>query len=106
MYTDEVRTPQALKTRYYASLNDIKYRVTTSGRRSSSSKNSFTAATATSSAASGTPTNGAKHNKSKNSPQMNANSTICTPPPKRLQKVRNPFEGALAERLHLPLIAR
>lgn len=105
MYTDEVRTPQALKTRYYASLNDIKYRVTTSGRRSSS-KNSFTAATATSSAASGTPTNGAKHNKSKNSPQMNANSTICTPPPKRLQKVRNPFEGALAERLHLPLIAR
>lgn len=106
MYTDEVRTPQALKTRYYASLNDIKYRVTTSGRRSSSSKNSFTTATATASVALGTPTNGAKHNISKNSPQMNANSTICTPPPKRLQKVRNPFEGALAERLHLPLIAR
>lgn len=100
MYTDEVRTPQALKTRYYASLNELKCRVTTSGRRSSSSSsnsNHFIAA------ASATPTNGANSNKSKCSPQLYG--TVCTPPPKRLQKVRNPFEGALAERLHLPLIA-
>ncbi|XP_030568787.1 protein aurora borealis [Drosophila novamexicana] len=99
MYTDEVRTPQALKTRYYASLNELKCRVTASGRRSSSSisSNNFTAA------ASATPSNGAKPSKSKSSPQMC--TTVCTPPPKRLQKVRNPFEGALAERLHLPLIA-
>ncbi|EDW18231.1 protein aurora borealis [Drosophila mojavensis] len=102
MYTDEVSTPQALKTRCYASLNELKCRVTKSGRRSSSnsgisSSNHFIAA------ASATPTNGGKSNKSKCSPQLHG--TVCTPPPKRLQKVRNPFEGALAERLHLPLIA-
>ncbi|KAM8708374.1 hypothetical protein ACLKA7_015361 [Drosophila subpalustris] len=97
MYTDEVRTPQTLRTRYYASLNEIKCRVTASGRRSSNNnKNGLTAASAT-------PTNGAKQNRSKSSPQMC--TIVCTPPPKRLQKVRNPFEGALADRLHLPLIA-
>ncbi|KAH8307413.1 hypothetical protein KR044_011702 [Drosophila immigrans] len=92
MYTDEVRTPQALRARYYASLNEIKCRVTTSGRRSSSSNNNAA-----------TPTNGAKPNKPRSSPQMC--TIVCTPPPKRLQKVRNPFEGALTDRLHLPLIA-
>ncbi|XP_034482607.1 protein aurora borealis [Drosophila innubila] len=99
MYTDEVRTPQTLRTRYYASLNEIKCRVTTSGRRSSSNNNNSNCLTA----ASATPTNGAKQNRSKSSPQMC--TIVCTPPPKRLQKVRNPFEGALTDRLHLPLIA-
>ncbi|KAH8370325.1 hypothetical protein KR093_003074 [Drosophila rubida] len=99
MYTDEVRTPQALRARYYASLNEIKCRVTTSGRRSSSNNNNSSCL----SAATATPTNGAKLNKPRSSPQMC--TIVCTPPPKRLQKVRNPFEGALTDRLHLPLIA-
>lgn len=94
MYTDEVRTPQTLRTRYYASINEIKCRVTTSGRRSSNASNNGLMAT---------PTNGAKQSRSKCSPQMC--TIVCTPPPKRLQKVRNPFEGALTDRLHLPLIA-
>lgn len=33
-------------------------------------------------------------------------AVIQTPPAKRYQRVKNPFEAALAERLHLPLIAR
>ncbi|XP_060653108.1 protein aurora borealis [Drosophila nasuta] len=98
MYTDEVRTPQALRARYYASFNEITRRVTTSGRRSSTNNNCLSTATATA-----TPTNGAKQQKSRNSPQMC--TIVCTPPPKRLHKVRNPFEGALTDRLHLPLIA-
>ncbi|KAM7359160.1 aurora kinase A activator-like protein bora [Cochliomyia hominivorax] len=32
-------------------------------------------------------------------------AVIQTPPAKRYQRVKNPFEAALAERLHLPLIA-
>ncbi|EDV97343.1 protein aurora borealis [Drosophila grimshawi] len=105
MYTDEVRTPHALKTRYYASLNEIKCRVTTSGRRSLSNNNNSNHFSAT---ASTTGKNGAKEASKmqlKSSPQMCTSTTVCTPPPKRLQKVRNPFEGALTERLHLPLIA-
>lgn len=31
---------------------------------------------------------------------------IQTPPAKRYQRVKNPFEAALTDRLHLPLIAR
>ncbi|EDW78916.1 uncharacterized protein Dwil_GK11230 [Drosophila willistoni] len=89
MYSDEVRTPQALKSRCFVNLTQLKARV-----RKSSGSASNTA----------TPTNGGNHK----SPQMSSSSTtalVCTPPPKRLQKVRNPFETALAERLHLPLIA-
>ncbi|ALC45045.1 bora [Drosophila busckii] len=91
MYTDEVRTPQALKTRYFS---ELKCRITASGRRMSTSSLTKVAST--------TPTDGAKPNAS---PQMCSSATVCTPPPKRQQKVRNPFENALAERLHLPLIA-
>ncbi|XP_033158394.1 protein aurora borealis [Drosophila mauritiana] len=92
MYNDEVRTPQALKNRYITNVNGLKCRA----RRNSHSNSS------NSSAASATPTNGGKEN-GKYSPQMSGN--VCTPPPKRLHKVRNPFEGAMADRLHLPLIA-
>lgn len=31
---------------------------------------------------------------------------VQTPPAKRYQRIKNPFEAALTERLHLPLIAR
>ncbi|EDW46526.1 GM14982 [Drosophila sechellia] len=92
MYNDEVRTPQALKNRYITNVNGLKCRA----RRNSHSNSS------NSSAAAATPTNGGKEN-GKYSPQMSGN--VCTPPPKRLHKVRNPFEGAMADRLHLPLIA-
>ncbi|XP_039486356.1 protein aurora borealis [Drosophila santomea] len=91
MYNDEVRTPQALKNRYFTNLSGLKCR---SRRNSHSNSNNSTA--------SATPTNGGKEN-GKCSPQMSGN--VCTPPPKRLHKVRNPFEGAMADRLHLPLIA-
>jgi len=93
MYNDEVRTPQALKNRYFTNLSGLKCRA----RRNSHTNSS------TSTASSATPTNGGKEN-GKCSHQMSGN--VCTPPPKRLQKVRNPFEGAMADRLHLPLIAR
>lgn len=33
-------------------------------------------------------------------------AVVQTPPAKRYQRVKNPFESALADRLHLPLIAR
>lgn len=33
-------------------------------------------------------------------------AVVQTPPAKRYQRVKNPFEAALTERLHLPLIAR
>ncbi|XP_022217577.2 protein aurora borealis [Drosophila obscura] len=91
MYTDEVRTPQALKSRYFSNLSELKCRV----RRNSATGNNSVASAAT-------PTNGGKQN-TRCSPQMS--SLVCTPPPKRLHKIRNPFEGALADRLHLPLIA-
>ncbi|XP_016955969.1 protein aurora borealis [Drosophila biarmipes] len=92
MYNDEVRTPQALKNRYFTNLSGLKCRARRNSHTSSS----------TSAASSATPTNGGKEN-GKCSPQMSGN--VCTPPPKRLHKVRNPFEGAMADRLHLPLIA-
>ncbi|EDW29564.1 GL22884 [Drosophila persimilis] len=91
MYTDEVRTPQALKSRYFTNLGDLNCRT----RRNSATGNSSVASAAT-------PTNGGKQN-TKCSPQMS--TLVCTPPPKRFHKIRNPFEGALADRLHLPLIA-
>ncbi|XP_016992718.2 protein aurora borealis [Drosophila takahashii] len=91
MHNDEVRTPQALKNRYFTNLSGLKGRAR---RNSQSNSNNATALA--------TPTNGGKEN-GKCSPQMSGN--VCTPPPKRLHKVRNPFEGAMADRLHLPLIA-
>ncbi|SPP77001.1 protein aurora borealis [Drosophila guanche] len=91
MYTDEVRTPHSLKSRYFSNLTELKCRV----RRNSATANNSVAS-------SGTPTNGGKQN-TRCSPQMS--SLVCTPPPKRFHKIRNPFEGALADRLHLPLIA-
>ncbi|KAH8373461.1 hypothetical protein KR009_007685 [Drosophila setifemur] len=90
MQNNEVRTPQALKNRYFTNLSELKGRA----RRNSATANNNSSAS--------TPTNGGKEN-GKCSPQMSG--VVCTPPPKRLQKVRNPFEGALAERLHMPLIA-
>ncbi|KAH8328022.1 hypothetical protein KR067_003066 [Drosophila pandora] len=95
MPNSEVRTPQAIKNRYFTNLSELKCRA----RRNSASisNNSGAASVAT-------PTNGGKENQNgKCSPQMSG--FVCTPPPKRLHKVRNPFEGALADRLHLPLIA-
>uniref|UniRef100_A0A6P4EP97 Protein aurora borealis n=1 Tax=Drosophila rhopaloa TaxID=1041015 RepID=A0A6P4EP97_DRORH len=94
MYNDEVRTPQALKNRYFTNLSGLKCRAR---RNSHTNSNNSTASAAT-------PTNGGKEN-GKCSPQMSGNGNVCTPPPKRLHKVRNPFEGAMADRLHLPLIA-
>ncbi|KAI8041078.1 protein aurora borealis [Drosophila gunungcola] len=108
MYNDEVRTPQALKNRYFTNLSGLKCRAR---RNSHSNSNNSTASAAT-------PTNGGKEN-GKRSPLMpgsgNGNGigigngggggNVCTPPPKRLHKVRNPFEGAMADRLHLPTIA-
>ncbi|XP_017030986.1 protein aurora borealis [Drosophila kikkawai] len=92
MYNDEARTPQALKSRYFTNLSGLKARA----RSNSYTKGHTPTASATK------PTNGGKEN-GKYSPQMSAG--VCTPPPKRLQKVQNPFEVALADRLHLPLIA-
>ncbi|XP_020809602.1 protein aurora borealis [Drosophila serrata] len=92
MYNDEARTPQALKSRYFTNLSGLKGR----SRRNSYTKGHTSTASAT------TPKNGGKEN-GKCSPQMSAG--VCTPPPKRLQRVRNPFEMAMADRLHLPLIA-
>ncbi|XP_017072250.1 protein aurora borealis [Drosophila eugracilis] len=92
MYNDEVRTPQALKNRYFTNLSGLKCRTR---RNSHTNSNNSTASSAT-------PTNGGKEN-GKFSPQMSG--SVCTPPPKRLHKVRNPFEGAMTDRLHLPLIA-
>ncbi|XP_030372613.1 protein aurora borealis [Scaptodrosophila lebanonensis] len=92
MYTDEVRTPQALQTHYYSKVGEVKCRSLANNRRSSANNSAESCAT---------PTNGAKQ-KMSCSPKM---SIICTPPPKRFHKVRNPFEGALTDRLHLPLIA-
>ncbi|KAH8296410.1 hypothetical protein KR054_005749 [Drosophila jambulina] len=94
MYNGEARTPQALKSRYFTNLSGLK---AGRARRNSYTKGHTSAASATT-----TPTNGGKEN-GKCSPQMSAG--VCTPPPKRLQKVRNPFEVAMADRLHLPLIA-
>lgn len=33
-------------------------------------------------------------------------NTICNTPPSRFPRIVNPFEAALADRLHLPLICR
>lgn len=43
---------------------------------------------------------------SNNSMHSISMAVVQTPPAKRYQRVKNPFEAALAERLHLPLIAR
>lgn len=40
------------------------------------------------------------------SKQIACSTVMGTPPAKRFQRIRNPFEPVLAERLHLPLIAR
>uniref|UniRef100_A0A0K8VYD4 Protein aurora borealis n=1 Tax=Bactrocera latifrons TaxID=174628 RepID=A0A0K8VYD4_BACLA len=42
---------------------------------------------------------------SNSSKQITCSTLMSTPPAKRFQRVRNPFEPVLAERLHLPLIA-
>uniref|UniRef100_A0A0A1WSJ4 Protein aurora borealis n=1 Tax=Zeugodacus cucurbitae TaxID=28588 RepID=A0A0A1WSJ4_ZEUCU len=42
---------------------------------------------------------------SSSSKQITCSTVMSTPPAKRFQRIRNPFEPALAERLHLPLIA-
>ncbi|TMW51576.1 hypothetical protein DOY81_003363 [Sarcophaga bullata] len=42
---------------------------------------------------------------SNNSMHSISMAVVQTPPAKRYQRVKNPFEAALAERLHLPLIA-
>ncbi|XP_017112012.1 protein aurora borealis [Drosophila elegans] len=101
MYNDEVRTPQALKNRYFTNLSGLKCRAR---RNSHSNSNNSTASAAT-------PTNGGGKENEKRSPLMpgsgngNGGGNVCTPPPKRLHKVRNPFEVAMADRLHLPTIA-
>ncbi|XP_039965845.1 protein aurora borealis [Bactrocera tryoni] len=42
---------------------------------------------------------------SNSSKQITCSTLMSTPPAKRFQRIRNPFEPVLAERLHLPLIA-
>ncbi|XP_011214308.2 protein aurora borealis [Bactrocera dorsalis] len=42
---------------------------------------------------------------SNTSKQITCSTLMSTPPAKRFQRIRNPFEPVLAERLHLPLIA-
>ncbi|KAH8404437.1 hypothetical protein KR222_000418 [Zaprionus bogoriensis] len=124
MQPNDARTPQAQKNRYVANIT--RCRVVTSGRRYSNSNNNNSnsptsdgastsaaaaaAVAAAEAAAEEMYSNGANENQmpNPNPPQNSMQSyggTVCTPPPKRLQKVRNPFEGAMAERLHLPLIA-
>lgn len=43
---------------------------------------------------------------SSSSSKQISSSTAITPPAKRFHRIRNPFEPVLADRLHLPLIAR